>query len=298
MKKLPRVLIVVGVTTSGKTGLAIRLARQYDGEVISADSRQVYRGLDVGTAKVSKAERQSVAHHLLDVANVSEVYTAESFRRDARVAIADITNRGKLPILAGGTGFYVDMALGRCDTPPAPPNPTLRARLGEKTTTELYKLLCKQDPSRARTIDPHNHRRLTRALEIVVALGSVPSKNANIPYDTLWLGVRQSKAVTRKRIETRARAWLSKAFHDEVTWLLAQDLPPDRLVEFGFEYTVGIAWVKGKLTDQQFVEQLVAKNWQYAKRQLTWLKKNPHLHWLAPNDPTIDKLIGVWLRNS
>ena len=298
MNKKTKVLIIAGTTATGKTDLAIALAQKYNGEVISADSRQIYRRLDVGTAKVTPAEMQGVPHHLIDIVDVHETYTADQFCHDARAAIADISARGKLPIIAGGTYFYVDLALGRISSPKVAPNPVLRAELEARPADELYARLSAADPTRAAEMDPLNARRLVRALEIVATLGTVPKTETKALYNTLWLGIERERDAIRERITTRALEWLANGFKAEVQWLLTQDLTHERIAEFGFEYTVGAAWVRGEITDNEFVEQIVAKNWQYAKRQMTWLKRNEEIHWMtAGNDTVASAHVTNWLQD-
>lgn len=298
MDERPQVLVIVGTTASGKSQLAVDLAQQFNGEVISADSRQVYRHLDIGTAKVTPEEMQGVPHHCIDVANVDEVYTAKQFVAAAERAIADCVARAKLPIIAGGTFFYVDLLLGRATMPEVPPDPTLRAELESMSTQALYDELRERDSARAATIDPHNKRRLVRALEIVASLGRVPAIPSDEPYDSLWIGIERERADIRQRIAERAEHWITDGFRQEVGWLLDQDLPPERLTEFGFEYSIGAAWYRGELTDTQFVESIVAKNWHYAKRQLTWLRKNEHIHWVAPAAyDSIADLVTNWRKD-
>ena len=298
MNKKTKVLIIAGTTATGKTDLAIALAQKYNGEVISADSRQIYRRLDIGTAKVTPAETQGVPHHLIDIVDVHETYTADQFCHDARAAIADISARGKLPIIAGGTYFYVDLALGRISSPKVAPNPVLRAELEARPADELYARLSAADPTRAAEMDPLNARRLVRALEIVATLGTVPKTETKALYNTLWLGIERERDAIRERITTRALEWLANGFKAEVQWLLTQDLTHERIAEFGFEYTVGAAWVRGEITDNEFVEQIVAKNWQYAKRQMTWLKRNEEIHWMtAGNDTVASAHVTNWLQD-
>ena len=292
-----KVLVIVGSTASGKTGLAVELAMQFNGEVISADSRQVYRGLDIGTAKATPGEMQGIPHHCLDVANVDEVYTAKDFVEAGQAAIADITTRGNLPIIAGGTFFYVDLLLGRATMPEVPPNQTLRTELEAMSAAELFAELRERDSARAATIDPNNKRRLVRALEIIAAVGRVPEIPSEERYDTLWLGIERSREEIRCRIEKRAQQWLSADFKNEIAWLLEQNLSPERIAEFGFEYSIGIAWYRGELNDEEFVEQIIAKNWQYAKRQLQWLKRNENIHWLTPDKlDTAPVMVTNWLQ--
>lgn len=283
MVSKPKVLVIVGSTASGKTSLAIEIAKQYNGEIISADSRQVYRGLNIGTAKVTESEMQGIPHHCIDVADVHEIYTAKDFVYDGETAISDITNRGRLPIIAGGTFFYVDLLLGRVNMPEVPPNHAFRVELEAMSAAELFAELRERDNARAATIDPNNKRRLIRALEIIAAIGRVPDIPTEEHYNTLWLGIKLSREDIRDRLKIRAYEWLTGGFEQEIAWLLKQDLTPERIAEFGFEYAVGIAWYRGELTNEEFIEQITAKNWQYAKRQLQWLKKNERINWLTPN---------------
>ncbi|MEK7208495.1 MAG: tRNA (adenosine(37)-N6)-dimethylallyltransferase MiaA [Patescibacteria group bacterium] len=186
-RKVTKILVIVGPTAVGKSALAVWLARmsfpngnsrgrarRFTGEIVSADSRQVYRGLDVGTGKLTKREMQKVFHHLLDVASPRRQFSVALYVRKARRAIEGIARRGKLPIVAGGTGLYIDALLGSVSIPEAPPKPALRKRLAKKSATELFAMLRKLDPRRAKTIDRHNTRRLIRAIEIARVLGNVP----------------------------------------------------------------------------------------------------------------------------
>ncbi len=280
-----KVIVVVGPTASGKTSLAITIALQFHGEVISADSRQVYRKLDIGTAKVTAAETQGIPHHLIDIVDIDTTYTAADFKRDARQKIAEIGARHHVPIIAGGTFFYVDATLGRIEPAQVSPNPELRAELETKSNEELFELLDRKDPRRASLIDRQNKRRLVRALEIVEQLGEVPPlTTADLPYDTLMIGIQTDPDDLRLRLQKRAEGWLSSGFIEEVKDLLASGISRDRLTEIGFEYMIGVDLIEGKLTKEKFVEVFVQKNWQYAKRQITWLKRDPTINWVSPAD--------------
>jgi tRNA dimethylallyltransferase len=296
MEQKPKVLVIVGPTASGKTSLSVRLAQAFSGEVISADSRQVYRNLDIGTAKITEEEMAGVPHHCIDIADVATGYTAKHFVADAQQAIADITARGNLPIIAGGTFFYVDLLLGRATMPEVEPNPALRERLEQYSAEELYAELRERDSARAETVDSHNKRRLIRALEIVAALGRVPKIPTEEPYNTLWLGIQHEREALRTRLTKRAENWLSPEFKAEIEWLLDQNLPPERITELGFEYQLGVDWVAGRLKDEDFVETFVAKNWQYAKRQLQWLGRNEDIHWLPAKElEEADSFVRDWI---
>lgn len=281
--KKPKIVVVVGPTGSGKTTLSIELAKRFDGEVISADSRQVYRGLDIGTEKVTTEEMQGVAHHLIDVCDVDRVYTAEDFRREAAAAIADIAARAKLPIIAGGTFFYIDALLGRFTAPAVPPDPDLRAHLEDLSVETLFLRLEELDPERAFTIDRQNKRRLIRALEVIDALGQVPKLiEQESPYDTLVLGIEVDKEELRSRLRTRAARALERGLIEETRNLLDSGVTRDRLNEIGLEYRLVLEHLDGKLTDAELLQKLEEKNWQYAKRQLTWLQRDTSIQWIQP----------------
>ncbi len=292
-----KVIVVVGPTASGKTSLAITIALQFHGEVISADSRQVYRKLDIGTAKVTAAETQGIPHHLIDIVNINTTYTAADFKRDARQKIAEIGARHHVPIIAGGTFFYVDATLGRIEPAQVSPNPELRAELETKSNEELFELLDRKDPRRASVIDRQNKRRLVRALEIVEQLGEVPPPTtADLPYDTLMIGIQTDPDDLRLRLQKRAEGWLSSGFIEEVKDLLASGISRERLTEIGFEYMIGVDLIDGKLTEDKFIEVFVQKNWQYAKRQITWLKRDPTINWVSPADRSeVEILISNFL---
>ena len=293
MSQKEKIVVVVGPTASGKTDLAITIAEQFTGEVISADSRQVYRGLDVGTAKVTVEEMRGVPHHLIDVADVTEVFTVTDFKAQTEATITDITNRSKLPIIAGGTFFYVDALLGKTGTAAVPPNPELRADLEQESTPGLFAKLQTLDPNRAAAIDEHNPRRLIRAIEIATALGTVPkATTGDLPYETLIIGIDVDREELRARIEARAPQWLKDGLVEEICGLLETGVTRERLHEIGFEYQVGLELVDSQITEEEFLVKIVQKNWQYAKRQLTWLKRDPDIEWYA-RDQTDDVLNRV-----
>jgi len=174
VKEKPKVIVILGPTASGKSALAIDLALRFNGEVISADSRQVYRGLDIGSGKITKKEMLGIPHHLIDVADPKKIFTADLFQKLSRKAVADILSRGKLPIICGGTGFYIKAAIDSAQLPDVQPDHALRAKLSKKTPEQLFAMLKKKDPARAKSIDPQNPVRLIRALEIVASIGKVP----------------------------------------------------------------------------------------------------------------------------
>ncbi len=281
----PKIIVVVGPTASGKTSLSVALARKFNGEIISADSRQVYKGLDIGTAKATSKEMADVPHHLIDVVDIDTTYSVTNFKVDANVAVNRILNRDKLPIIAGGTFFYVDALLGKSPISEVPPNEALRTELEKKDKKDLYKALEKLDPRRAAEIDPDNKRRLVRALEIIAAIGAVPKKDPSPSlYDVLTVGIKIDKEELRERFKKRAEEWLVGGFRDEVEKLLADGVTRERLQEIGFEYMLMLEFIDGDISESEFIQKFIEKNWQYAKRQLMWLKRDQSIVWFNRTD--------------
>ena len=274
-----KVLIIVGPTSSGKSALAVELARRFNGEVISADSRQVYKGLDIGTGKVTKREMRGVRHHLLDVASPKRVFTAHDFAERARAAIEDIASRGKLPVIAGGTGFYIDAFVGRIVLPDAPANAALRARLETKTAERLFALLKKKDPSRAKTVEPRNKRRLIRALEIISSLGHVPHNDIVSRYGVLWIGLTMPAKELGGKIRARLIARMKKGMVAEARRLHKAGLSYRRMGELGLEYRALAHHLQGTLSREEMIDDLNRAIRRYAKKQLAYWKRNLSIRW-------------------
>lgn len=286
VKKKQKVIVIVGPTSSGKSASAVRLARTVNGEVISADSRQVYRGLDIGTGKITKREMKGVRHHLLDVASPKTQFTAHDFLVQARKALNEITERGHVPIIAGGTGFYVDALVGRIALPEVAANTKLRARLEKKSVAELFGMLKRADPARAKTIEPHNKRRLIRALEIAKSIGRVPapSKNRRFPYmEVLWFGIDAPRHELDKKIKVRLAARLKQGMIAEARRLHKSGLSYKRMEELGLEYRALARFLQGKTTRTEVEAELFRDIRRYAKRQITYWKRNKDIRWLKPS---------------
>jgi tRNA dimethylallyltransferase len=280
-----KVIVIVGQTGSGKTALSLKIAQQFQGEVISADSRQVYRGLDIGTEKITEAQMEGIPHHLLSIASPEQVYTAHDFVRDAQSAIDEITRREHVPIITGGTFFYIDTLLGKVSCTPVSPDPKLRAELEAHTESELFAILQEKDPARASSIDKDNKRRLVRALEILATLPAVPPPTTReCPYEALILGIRIDKDVLRKRLRERAQHALSRGLIKETQTLLKQGVTRNRLSEIGLEYKLVLEYLDGTLVEQALLQKLEEKNWQYAKRQMVWLKRDASIQWFESED--------------
>lgn len=279
----PCIIAVVGPTATGKTNVAIMLAEELNGEIISADSRQVYRGLDIGTDKISEEKKRGIPHHLIDVADTTEHFTAADFRDMARNAAAEIQKREHVPIIAGGTGFYIDAFVGRAHLPDVPPNPELRAKLEQKSAEELFEELRAKTPERAQTIDPHNKRRLIRALEIYNSLGHIPTAENTEQYEVCWIGLDRDDAELYERIQKRAEEQLTEGLLSEIATLEQRALPEERWREFGFEYTVGRKYHHNEISLEEAVRELTEQNWQYARRQRTYFRANTDITWFHPS---------------
>lgn len=292
MANSSRIIAIVGPTASGKSDLAVRLAKKFGGEVISADSRQVYKGLDIGTGKVTKKEMSGIPHYLLDVVSPKKQYSVAEYQRDANRAIADIVRRGKLPIICGGTGFYIDALVYDSVLPDVLPNKVLRKELEDETIESLYDILKQKDPNRAASIDAKNPRRLVRAIEIVDALGSVPMRVNNPSFTTLFIGIKVPPEILKARIHTRLLNRMRMGMLAEVRALHEKGLSFKRMEELGLEYRYLSRFLRGTLTKDEMLTQLESEIIHYAKRQHTWFKRNKSIHWVEYDKPeNAEKLV-------
>jgi tRNA dimethylallyltransferase len=278
-------IIICGPTATGKTALAIEIAELFSGEIISADSRQVYRGLDIGSAKATSEERARVPHHLIDVAAISETFSVADFKELATRAITDIRSRGKLPIICGGTGMYISALIDDHQLPAVDPNPELRYELEQLSTETLSERLNKLDPERARSIDYKNRVRLIRAIEIATKLGTVPKlvtrSQKKSEHEVLMIGLTLPKEILVERITARIHDRIPALF-EEIRQLLRDGISADRLQSFGLEYRHGTEFVEGSINEKDFVSILTTKTWQYVRRQMTWFKRDNRITWFNP----------------
>ena len=285
MVKRPKIVVIIGPTSSGKSDLAVRIAKRFKGEVISADSRQVYKWMDIGTGKVTKKEMKGVPHHLLDVVSPKETFTVARYKKLAEKAIQEITAKNKLPIICGGTGFYIDSLLYNWKIPMVPPQLELRKSLTKKSAAELFKMLSGLDPERAKTIDIQNKIRLVRALEIVMTTGSPTPKfqlfdNKNSDYDFLKIGIKTPEEELKKRINKRLMKRLKQGMIKEVERLHKQGVSWERLDSFGLEYRYISRYLQGLINYKKLVETVEKENRRYAKRQMTWFKRDKNTIWI------------------
>lgn len=279
-----KIIVIVGPTASGKSALAVKLARKIGGEVISADSRQVYKGLNIGTGKITKKEMRGIPHHLLDVISPKKIFTAQDFVERGRAAIDAILKRGKVPIICGGTGFYIDVLLGRITLPNVPPNPKLRQQLAKKSTSQLFTMLKKLDPRRAKNIDANNPVRLVRAIEIALKLGKVPlisRLHLDMLYDAEWVGIKPSDRLLRANIHRRLLQRMKQGMIAEARTLHKQGLSYKRMHELGLEYRYLALLLQNKIMKKEMPTQLENGIWDYARRQMRYWKRNKEIVWQA-----------------
>ncbi len=276
-----KLIVILGPTASGKSALAVALARALGGAVISADSRQVYRGLDIGTGKITKREMRGVQHELLDVADPRRPYTAARYAKDAARAIRTVLAQGKVPILCGGTGFYIDAVLYGGTFAAGAPDHSFRKRMERLPTEALFVLLKRRDPARAGTVDRHNRRRLIRALEIIAATGVPVRLLPRTPrFETLTIGVARSKTELARRIRVRLARDLKRGLVAEVRRLHRNGLSFRRLDELGLEYALVARYLRGEIGSVEELEEALGRAIiQYAKRQMTWFRRDSEIQW-------------------
>jgi tRNA dimethylallyltransferase len=268
-----KIIVVCGPTATGKSDYAVELAKKVGGEIISADSRQVYKGLDIGSGKITKKEMRGIPHYLLDVANPRRAFSVAQYKKLADKAIKVILKKGKTPIIVGGTGFYIDAVIYDQSLPEVPPNTTLRKKLEKRSLEELQTVLQDLDPERYETIDTKNPVRLIRAIEIAEALGKVPKTERKAKYDMEWVYLDFPDEELKQRIHTRLLKRMKQGMVKEVQTLHDEGLSWKRLEALGLEYRFVALYLQNKMNKQDMTQQLESAIWHYAKRQRTWFKK-------------------------
>ncbi|MBR4331515.1 MAG: tRNA (adenosine(37)-N6)-dimethylallyltransferase MiaA [Clostridia bacterium] len=272
-----KLIVIMGTNASGKSGLGVELAARYGGEVVSADSRQVFRGLDLGSGKITPEETKGVPHHLIDVCEPGDFFSMADFQRLAYAAIDDILFRGKVPFLVGGTGLYVDAVAEGYELSDIEPDLALRAHLETFETPALYEMLKEKLPDT--DIDPKNRNRVMRALERLAADDYHPGKR-NPRYETLKLGVTWPREILKARIDERLERRLNQGMVQEVQGLMDQGVSAGFLMKLGLEYRYLTRYLLGEIPYPQMVEELGNAIKKFAKRQMTWFRKEENLHWL------------------
>ncbi len=282
---MKKVIVILGQTATGKSDLAVKIAQKVNGEIISADSRQVYKGLDIGTGKITKKEMKGVPHHLLDVVNPKKRFSVQEYQVSTNLAIRDIVAKGRIPILCGGTGFYIDAVIKGMILPEVPPNKKLRKNLETKSVEALFGILKKLDKARAKSIDAKNKVRLIRAIEIATVLGKVPKIQEIKPkYNFIKIGLYLPSDKLQEKIKNRLIKRTKSGMLHEAQKLRKIGLPFKRMEELGLEYKYMALHLQGKISKQQMIENLNTEIYQYAKRQMTWFKRDTLIKWFDPSE--------------
>ena len=285
-EKQPPLVVIVGPTGSGKSTLAIRLAQTCNGEIVNCDSLQLYQGFDIGAAKTPVAERHGVRHHLFDVLSPQQGYSAGEYARAARAVLREISARERLPIVTGGTGFYLRALIEGLPSLPQR-NEALRRRLAAKEARKpgaLYRLLARLDPDAAARIHANDVQKLTRALEVRLTTGArLPRRETAAPleeYAPVQIGLHPDRAELNARLETRAEAMFRGGLLEEVRELLAKGATGGEKPFEALGYKQALAHIRGTLSLEEAIESTQVETRQYAKRQLTWFRRDPRIQWL------------------
>lgn len=280
-----RVIVILGPTASGKSALAVSLAKKFNGEVISADSRQIYRGLEIGSGAITKKEMRGIPHHLLAVASPIRAFTTAQFVRRARRAITEIAARKHIPIITGGTAFWIDALVHDLSLPAVKPDFALRRRLGKKSPARLLVMLKKLDPRRAAEIEQKNPRRLIRAIEIARTLGHVPRLKRRSAYNALWIGLKpsdtRSQKIWKHAMEQRVRAIIRAGLIQETKILLRRGVSKKRIREFGFEYAAALDVISRATPRSELEPRIIRDTARYRRRQMRWWRRNHDIHWIS-----------------
>lgn len=297
-KKIKKKLIVIlGPTASGKTDLSIKLAKEFKGEIVSADSRQVYKEMDIGSAKITKKEMKGVPHYLLDVVPPKRKFTVAQYKKLALKTIKMIIKEGKIPILCGGTGLYISAIVDNLKLPKVPPNNKLREKLEKKSLKELFEIYRKLDPKGSQYIDKQNKRRLVRAIEVSKITGRPfweQREKGKPMFDVLQIGIKLNQNLLKEKIKKRTEKLLKIGLEKEVKKLVKKYGWSPALNSIG--YYEWKEYLKGQKTKKQVKKEIILHTLQYTKKQMTWFKKDKRIHWIK-NYKEAKKLVKTFLKN-
>ena len=292
-----KLVVILGPTCSGKSALAVKIAKKFNGEIISADSRQVYKGLNLASGKISKNEMAGIKHYCLNVTSLTTHYTAAQFKKCADSAIKKIIKNKKTPIIAGGTAFYINALINRNYIPEVKPNWKLRKELEKKSAAKLFKILKKLDPRRARSIEPKNKRRLIRAIEIIRQTGKpVPEFNPELrnDFDVLILGIKRTTEDLKNRIYKRLKIRLKSGMVDEIKKLHIGGISWKRFEELGLEPRWIARYLQNKISKLEMEAGIVRDTQKFIRHQMNWWKKDERINWI-PTQKEFEKLTKNFL---
>jgi len=295
LRKRP-LIVILGPTASGKTSLSLKIARDFDGEVISADSRQIYKYMDIGTDKIPGPSQQGVRHHLLDIVNPDEEFTVADFKRQTMKAVNEIYARRKVPVLCGGTGLYLNAVIENYQIPQIPPQYGLRQQLAQyyeqHGATALHQMLIERDPQTAARIHPNNVRYVIRALEINYAGGNQKqdSKGEQL-FSVFAVGVEWPRDELYERINRRVEDQISRGLLNEVKTLLMKGYHEKLPAMSSLGYLELVAYLRGEKTYEQAIEDIRKNTRNYAKRQMTWFRRYRSVHWIPGNE--LDQVLAA-----
>jgi tRNA dimethylallyltransferase len=282
-------LVVGGPTASGKTRLSVKLAEEFNGEIISADSMQVYRKLNIGTDKIDAATRKRVKHHLIDIRDPNERFTMADFKREAQRAITDISNRGKVPILCGGTGLYLSAVVENYQLQGVASNPEIRKMLQklyeEEGAAHLYNMLLERDPKTAAKIHPNNVRFVARSLEVVMQTNKpIEARKGKRLYDIFKIGINWDREILYERINNRVDEMIEEGLLNEIKSLMTEGYSESCQAMQGLGYKEYFPLLKGEKTLEECLSVHKQRTRNFAKRQLTWFRKEEDLYWIEPEE--------------
>lgn len=279
LKKL-RVIAIVGPTSSGKSDYAVKLAKKIAGEIVSADSRQVYKELNLSSGKITVKEMCGIPHHMLDVISLKKNFSVSDYQKLAYQKIDDIIGRGKIPIICGGTGFYIQSIVDGIILPEVKENKSLRKKLEKKSLSELQNKLKKLDSTRFRTIDRQNKVRLIRAIEIAEQIGKVPKIKKSPKYIVEQIGLFCDSEILKNKIKNRLHDRIKKGMVNEIKKIHQSGISWKKLENIGLECRFISLYLQNKISHEQMIFELENKIYQYAKRQMTWFKKDKRILWV------------------
>jgi tRNA dimethylallyltransferase len=286
-------IVILGPTATGKSDIAVKIAKFLNGEIISADSRQVYKELNLASGKITEKEMDGIKHYLLNVTDLENDYSVVQFKDLAIKALNEIWAKRKTPIICGGTGFYIESIVKNTSVPEVPADKVLRKELSNKSAKELFEILSELDLNRAKTIDAKNPMRLIRAIEIATKLGNVPQNTVSEPLaDFIQIGLDLPDEILKERILKRINDRLDIGMIEEVENIIKSGVGEDKLSALGLEPRHILKFLKKETTKEQMISDLFKDTWAFAKRQRTWFKRDKDIKWFREKEKNLEEIIS------